>query len=124
MPKEFSRHQRVASAIQRELADLVRSEVRDDRLSLVGFNEVRVSKDLAHAKVYVSVLGLMKEQCNEHIEALNRAAGYLRKSLSQRLRMRAVPELTFVYDEVLDEGSRMDSLISQAVSSGPQEDQD
>ncbi|MGD2056155.1 MAG: 30S ribosome-binding factor RbfA, partial [Gammaproteobacteria bacterium] len=76
---------------------------------------VVVSRDLAHARVYVSVLG-GQEAVEESIRVLNHAAGFLRHRLGQRLRLRAVPQLRFYFDSSLAEGARMDALIDAALA--------
>jgi ribosome-binding factor A len=113
MTKEFSRNQRVAEQIQRELADLLQFEVKDPRVQGVTLTEVDVSRDLAHAKVYF----VTHAHPEESTQALAKAAGFLRTQLSRRLVMRSVPQLHFVYDESLDRGIRLSRLIDQAISS-------
>ncbi len=115
MPREFSRSQRVAAQIQRELAQLVRDEVKDPRLSTVTFCGVDVSRDLAYAKVYVAVLGKDQKETEDVVVALNKAAAFLRRSLAGRLKMRVVPALQFRYDESLERGARLSALIDQAL---------
>ncbi len=116
MSREYSRSLRVAEQIQRDLAQLVQTEVKDPRVGMVTISEVRVSKDLAHAKVYMTVLGSDAEGAAESVEILNRAAPFLRHALGRRLVLRVVPQLHFVYDETLDTGARLAALIA---SSGP-----
>lgn len=115
MAKDYPRHQRVGDQIQRELAGLIRSEVKDPRLeSMITVAEVRVTADLSQAKVYVTTLGDHGEQS---VEALNRAAGFLRARLGKRLHLRSIPTLLFVYDTTAEEGARLSSLIDAAVES-------
>lgn len=114
MPKDFPRARRVAEQIQRELSRLIASELKDPRIRLVTVTEVEVTRDLAHAKVYVSVLG--SDDASEAVEGLRSAAGHLRRLLSRDMRMRTVPELHFTEDRVLIEGSRLSALINQAVA--------
>ncbi|RFA38133.1 30S ribosome-binding factor RbfA [Alkalilimnicola ehrlichii] len=101
--------------IQRELAELIRDEVRDPRVGMVTVSGVDVTRDLAHAKVYVTPLGGNREEGVELAEALNHASSFLRKLLGQRLRLRTVPALKFVYDESFERGARLSALIDQAV---------
>lgn len=125
MPKDFPRTRRVGEELQRELAELIRDEVRDPRVGLVTVSSVDVTRDLAHAKVFVAALGGSAEQSEATAGALNSAAGYLRKLLSQRLRLRTVPALHFHYDESFDRGARLSKLIDDAVAKekGPDGDQ-
>lgn len=113
MPREYPRSRRVGDQIQRELAQLIRDEVKDPRVALVTVTEVEVSRDLAHAKVFFGSLS----EASTHVEmtkVLNGAAGFLRRELAKRLSTRTVPELRFHYDTALEEGARMDALISKA----------
>jgi len=116
MPRDFSRTRRVADQIQRELAELVRDEVRDPRVGSVTVSEVRVTRDLAHARVLVTQLGAEREASLEMVEALNHAAGFLRTQLARRLRLRTVPALHFEHDDSFDRGARLSRLIDEAVS--------
>ena len=114
MPREFSRSMRVAEQIRRELAELIRDEVKDPRVGMVTVGDVEVSKDLAYAKVYFTVFG--DEKAGREAETgLNRAAGFLRRQLSHIMRLRQVPELRFVYDETSIKGARLSALIDEAV---------
>ena len=113
MPREFSRSQRMAELLRRELAEIVQDEIKDPRLGFISFTEVRMSRDLSHAIIYCSVLN--SEQLNESIEILNSAAGFIRKSIGRRIRARIVPTLKFVADESVIRGAAMDELISEAI---------
>ncbi len=123
MPREFSRTRRVGEQIQRELAVLVRDEIKDPRLGMISVSGAEVSRDLSYATVYVSVLGDDKA-VTESLAVLNRAAGFLRHRLGQSMRIRTVPQLKFEFDSSLQEGARMDALIKAAVSGNrPEEDE-
>lgn len=115
MPREFSRSQRMAEQIRRDLAEIVREELKDPRLGLFSFTEVRLSKDLSSAIVFCSVLE--EEQSDETIETLNHAAGFLRSRVAGRIRSRTVPVFRFLKDESAERGEAMDALIRKAVSS-------
>jgi len=115
MPREFSRSQRMAEQLRRELAEIVQDELKDPRLGFISFTEVRMSRDLSHAVIYCSVLN--SEQLNESIEILNSAVGFIRKSIGRRIRARIVPTLKFVADESIIRGAAMDELISEAIRS-------
>lgn len=110
MPKEFSRARRVAEQIQRELADLLRREVNDSRLQQVTLSGVEVSRDLGHAKVYVTPH--MGADVEATVSALNRASSFLRRNLASRLLVRSVPQLKFVYDPTLDNATRLSALLA------------
>jgi len=115
MPKEFSRSQRMAEQVRRELSELVRDELKDPRVSWVSFTAVKLSKDLGHAVVYFSVMD--DDSAEQTTEALNKAAGFLRRELSRRIRARVTPALKFVHDTSLERGSNMDALIARALAS-------
>ena len=110
MPREFPRTRRVGEQIQRELAGLIRSELKDPRLGMVSISGVTVSRDLSHARVHVSVLG-DEAQAVASLKTLQHAAGFLRHRLGQTMRMRVIPELHFAYDSSLDEGMRVSALL-------------
>jgi ribosome-binding factor A len=106
----------VGEQIQRELAALIHNELKDPRLGMVSVSAVQVSRDLGHAKVYVSVLG-NESQSAESIKVLKHAAGFLRHKLGKMLHIRIIPELHFILDRSLEEGARLGALISEAVAS-------
>ena len=120
MPREFLRSDRMAEQLRRELAEIIQDEIKDPRVGFLSFTEVRMSRDLSHAVVYCSVLDA--EQLHESIEVLNRAAGFIRKSIGRRIRARIVPTLKFVADESIIRGAAMDELISEAVASDSRSD--
>jgi len=129
-----SRGQRVADQIQRELATLIQLEVRDPRVGMVSITGIDLSRDLAHAKVFVTVLDTVTNngaianlataeeddldslQVRDNVEALNKAAGFLRSQLSKRLALRAVPKLRFFYDASIENGQRLSGLIDDALN--------
>lgn len=111
MAREFSRSDRVAAEVQRELATTIQMEFRNPKLGFITVNAVRVSRDLDVAKVYVGVMNADEEQIKESLEILNKSAPWLRHALSSRVRMRRVPELRFVFDESIERGARLTTLI-------------
>lgn len=120
MPREFSRSERMAEQLRRELADIVRDEIKDPRLGFVSFTEVRMSRDLSHAVIYCSVLHPeddSPEKQQASIEVLNHAVGFIRKAVARRIRARIVPTLKFVIDDSITRGEAMDELISEAIRS-------
>lgn len=127
------RLQRVADQIQRELAMLIQLEVNDPRIGMVSVTGIDLSRDLAHANVYVTVMNsvhgegsesnsgdaageLDKLEITENIKTLNRAAGYLRSLLAKRLKLRTTPKLQFHYDNSVTRGQRLSSLIDEAIA--------
>jgi len=117
VPKEFSRTRRVAEQLQRELAQLIREEVKDPRLGMVTVVDVEVTRDLSLAKVYVTLLTGDEEARATSVAILNEAAGVLRKFLGRRLRLRSIPQLHFHYDQSIEKGAELSALIDAAVAS-------
>jgi ribosome-binding factor A len=109
------RSQRVAEQIQHELAELLRTEVKDPRVGMVTVTHVDVSADMAHAKVYFTALA-GREHAKEAAAALARTAGFLRSQLAQRLQVYTVPQLSFVYDASIESGIALSRLIDEAVA--------
>jgi ribosome-binding factor A len=122
MPHEYSRASRLGEQIQRELSELIRLEVRDPRVKLVTVTEVEVSRDLSHAKVFVTSLH-GEEAARQSIQALQHAAGFLRSRLAHDIKARTVPELHFVYDESVERGVKLSHLIDAAVQSDRRDDE-
>ena len=110
----FGREERVGSEIHRELALLLRDEVRDPRLSRVTIQEVRVARDLSHGKVFFTLMDAAQAKQTE--AALNKAASFLRRRLAETMNLRTVPRLAFVYDKSVEAGMRLSSLIDRAVA--------
>ncbi|WP_332674015.1 30S ribosome-binding factor RbfA [Aromatoleum sp.] len=114
MAKEFSRSQRVAEQIRRELAELIRLEVKDPRVGFITLTDVEITPDYAHAKVFfTSMRG--EEGLDEILVGLRRASGFLRRELGKRVRIHTLPELHFQYDSSVERGSRMSQLIDEVV---------
>jgi ribosome-binding factor A len=117
MAREFKRADRVADAIQRNLAQLIQFEVRDPRVGMVNINDVSVTRDMAYAKVFVTFVDLESdEEAEASAKALNNAAGYLRTQLAKLLDMRTTPRLQFLYDKTSVKGQHLSSLIDKAVA--------
>ncbi len=115
MAREFNRSQRVGSQIQRELADLIQFEVSDPRVGLVTVSGVEVTRDMAHAKVYITMLE-SDHTVGEALVALNHAAGFLRVKLGKRMKLRITPQLTFLYDSSVENGANLNALINAALA--------
>lgn len=118
MPREFSRTDRVADALQKELAQIIRDEIRDPRVGMVNVNAVHVSRDLSNAKVFVTFVDNPKNaEPEQRVAILNKAAGFLRSSVGHEIQMRAVPQLKFVFDETIYKAQEISELISKALQS-------
>lgn len=115
MAKAFTRSDRVAEQMQRELADLLMFEVKDPRIGMVTITAVEVTGDMAHAKIFYSAA----KQSDNTQQGLEKSAGYLRTQLAKRMLLRTVPQLHFVYDASIDYGMKMGQLIDEALASNP-----
>jgi ribosome-binding factor A len=108
---DFTRSDRVAVQLRKEIAVLVHQAVRDHALPSVSVSDVEVTKDLDMARVYVTTL--MSGQSIEAVKALNGMAVEFRRELSRALKMRRVPELRFLYDDSMDRGERIEELLRE-----------
>ena len=113
MKKGQGRPQRLGDLIQREVAELIRLEVRDPRVGMITITSVDVSPDITHAKIFFTLLE--KEKLPETLEGLSRSAGFLRAQLAKRIKMYTTPELRFVYDESVERGDHLSRLIDSAL---------
>ena len=117
MAKQYSRTQRIGDQIQGELAILIPQEIKDPRLGLITITGVDVSRDIGHAKVFITVMGdNPPEVIKENLKVLKDTAGYLRMLLGNAMKLRSVPSLHFHYDESITRGAHLSALIEQAVS--------
>ncbi|MCA6972700.1 30S ribosome-binding factor RbfA [Pectobacterium carotovorum] len=116
MAKEFSRTQRVAQEMQKEIAIIIQREVKDPRIGMATVSGVEVSRDLAYAKIFVTFLNDNEpEQVQTAIKALQDASGFIRTLVGKAMRLRVVPALTFSYDNSLVEGMRMSNLVTNVI---------
>lgn len=113
--KGFSRKDRVAEQIRRELAELIRTELKDPRVGMISITDVEVTADYAHAKVFFSTLA-----GSEHLEGvmtgLQKASGFLRRELGKRISIHMTPQLHFVFDQSLERGADLSKLIQEALA--------
>ena len=114
MPKDFPRSDRLASQIQRELANLVRNNLKDPRLSAPSILEVQVSRDLSQARVFFSVLD--PDDAEQNLHALKHASGYLQREVGKVLKSRITPKLVFIYDDSDIRGRTMSELIDSVIA--------
>ena len=117
MARVSKRVDKVADLLKKEIALLIQGEVRDPRVGMASVTGVKVSRDLAHACVYVTLLGKTSaEEIQEGIDALNKAAGFLRSLLAKTISLRTTPKLSFIYDDSLARGQFMTDLIDEALA--------
>ena len=123
MTSDYPRSHRVADFIQREIAGLIRTEIKDPRISpMLTIASVEVSRDLSVAKVYFSLFD--PEERKETQSALERASGFLRRQLARQMNTRSVPILRFYYDDSAERGAHMSAVIADAVASNTTADDD
>ncbi|EMT1777395.1 30S ribosome-binding factor RbfA, partial [Neisseria gonorrhoeae] len=106
--------------IMRELAELVRTGLKDPRAGFITINEVEITRDYSHATVFYTVLNQDTREITE--EVLEHARGHLRSELSKRIKLFKIPELHFKYDESLERGMSLSALIDQVAAEKPVED--
>jgi ribosome-binding factor A len=116
MAKEFGRNARVSSQIQKELSLILQRDIDDSRLGFITINEVVVTKDLAVAKVYVTVLNVDQEGKRANVKLLNELAPMIRHELAKRMRLRHISTLRFLYDDSFDTGMRVSELLSEVIN--------
>jgi ribosome-binding factor A len=106
------RSNRLAEELKNEISVIISRELRDPRVGLVTVTGVEVSPDLRYAKTLVSVLG-SPDQKQETLRALEKASGFVRRQIGARIRLRYIPEITFDYDDSIEQGDRMLQLITE-----------
>lgn len=115
MKKGYERTRRVADLIQKSLAQMLLQDMSDERFRLVTITDVVVTRDLEHAKIYVTVLMDDAVKVKETVQSLNRAAKSLRYHLAREIDLRIMPEIKFVYDESTAQGFHISNLIDAAM---------
>lgn len=124
MPSENRRSDRVAEAIRTEVATFLAEEAKDPRLvGLVTITAVEVTRDLRHAKVFVSVMGTDEER-KATLAGLDSLAGHLRSRLGRVLRLRSAPEVVFTPDPSVGRAARIESLLAQIKEGRPVGDEE
>jgi len=114
MPKDYARTDRIAEQIQRELAQLLRLEVKDPRVRMVTITGVEVTRDYSHAKIFYTTL---EGDSKDLQQGLERSSGFLRSKLASAMKLRITPQLHFAYDASVEHGSQLSQLIDRAVAS-------
>ncbi|EZP78082.1 ribosome-binding factor A [Parageobacillus genomosp. 1] len=103
---------RVGEQMKKELSDIIGRKLKDPRIGFVTVTDVRVTGDLQQAKVYITVLG-DEEQRQNTLKGLEKAKGFIRSEIGQRIRLRKTPEIFFEIDESIEYGNRIERLIRQ-----------
>jgi len=115
MPREFSRTRRVEEQLRRDLAELIRHDIKEPGLGMISITEIKVSPDLAHAQIYTTILQDDTDIIEHSMQTLQDYAGRLRSLLGKRMRIRRVPELVFIYDDLIQRGTALNQVIEEAV---------
>lgn len=118
--RSYARVDRVKEQIMREMAELVRTGLKDPRAGFITINEVEVTRDYSHATIYYTVLDDSTREITA--EALEHAKGFLRSELSKRIKLFRIPELHFEYDESIERGMSISHLIDKVAAEKPIED--
>ncbi|MFZ7943740.1 MULTISPECIES: 30S ribosome-binding factor RbfA [Bacillaceae] len=106
------RANRVGEQMKKELGDIIGRKIKDPRIGFVTVTDVQVTGDLQQAKVYISVLG-DEEQRENTLKGLAKAKGFIRTEIGHRIRLRKTPEIIFEWDESIDYGNRIETLLHQ-----------
>jgi ribosome-binding factor A len=119
MAQDFKRTDRIAEQMQRDLAELIRTSLKDPRIGMITVNSVEVARDLGYADIYVTLLTVEdldadSDHVKQTIKILNGAAGFLRTELGRMIKLRMIPQLRFHFDASVKRGRQLDQLISKA----------
>lgn len=108
------RVEKVSSLIRREISQMLISGIKDDRVGagMVSITHVDVSKDLQHAKIFISIYG-NEDAKSDTMEGLKACTGFVRRELGHRIRLRHTPEIRFIQDSSLEQGDRLIDLINR-----------
>ena len=115
MPKGPARNLRVADQIQRELAEIIRTELKDPRVAMITLTGVEVTADYSHAKVFYTLMGNAEQRADTDV-GLKQAGGFLRSQIARRIKLHSIPQLHFVYDASVERGFELSRLIDAAVA--------
>lgn len=103
---------RVSEQIKKELSQIIQTELKDPRIGFITITGVETTNDLSQSRVYLSVLGT-EEQKEESLIALQKGSGFLRSELGKRMKLRHTPELQFKFDNSIEYGSRIETILEE-----------
>lgn len=105
---------RINEEVKKEVSDIIRNSIKDPRITaMVSVTDVRVTKDLRYAKVYLSIFSTKKEEEEETFEAIKGSAGFIRKEIGHRINLRHTPEIIIELDKSIEHGMHIDSLLEK-----------
>lgn len=113
--REFKRSARVGDLLCREISNVILRDITDPRVEMVTITGAKVSSDIRHAVIFFSVIG-DENRWKEATKGLASSKGYIKRELGKRLEIKFIPELKFVEDKTMETGSRIDKMISDALS--------
>ena len=106
---------RINEEVKREVSNIIQNEIKDPRLTaMVSVTDVKVTRDLRYAKVFVSIFGKNDEEKNNTFVALKNASGYIRKEIGQRINLRNTPQILFELDDSISYSMKIEELIEKA----------
>lgn len=105
----YKRSARVGDLIRREVADILQYRLKDPRVGFLAVTDVSISDDLKNATVFLSIMD--RDSAQKTLSILNASAGFVKSELGKRLRLRYMPKITFMIDEAVEKGERIDSLL-------------
>jgi ribosome-binding factor A len=103
---------RVEEACKEELSEILQREIKDPRVGFVTITDVKLTADLRHARVFVSVFG-SEQEAEQSLNGLESARGYLRFQLGRHLRLKYLPEIEFVHEHVAEDALRLNELMNR-----------
>ncbi|MGE7917904.1 30S ribosome-binding factor RbfA [Viridibacillus sp. NPDC093762] len=106
------RANRVAEQMKKELGDIIVRKLKDPRVGFVTVTDVEVTGDLQQATIYITCLGTERER-QDTLKGLEKAKGFIRSEIGQRIRLRITPELLFEFDSSAEYGNKIDTLLRQ-----------
>ncbi|MCU9612062.1 30S ribosome-binding factor RbfA [Caldibacillus lycopersici] len=116
------RAKQVGEQMKKELSEIISRKIKDPRIGFVTVTDVEVTGDLQQAKVFISVLGDEKQK-EDTLIGLAKAKGFIRSEIGRRIRLRKTPEIIFEFDESIDYGNRIETLLNQIQKDGKTEEQ-
>ncbi|MCQ2080954.1 MAG: 30S ribosome-binding factor RbfA [Lachnospiraceae bacterium] len=124
MRKNSNKNTRINAEVQKELANIIRGEIKDPRVSLMtSVVAVEVAPDLKTCKAWISVFG-EQNSIEDTVRGLQSAEGFIRRELAHRINLRNTPEITFIVDESIAYGVRMSKLIDDEIAKIPERSDD
>jgi ribosome-binding factor A len=110
---DYQRSERVGELLTEVIADVLREDIRDPRVTAVTITAAKVTKDLRQARIYFTILGGASENKDSVLAGLKSALGFIRARIGKQLKLRFVPAIEFFYDESVDEAERIEKLLKQ-----------